>query len=371
MNKVWMIAAAGTMFAGGLFAQMGGEEEEGAGSYATMYMELLDVNADGKITKEEIKKASDRDSEGENARSKLETYGSYLSTFLVADADENNEVTKDELTTYFQTAFDGKKSKLSAKAMETMDKEYISPWIDQLWADADADKDGNLTAAEMEKLGEGESAGFETYDTNSDGKLSKAEIRKVFEDAMKETYEVEPSKGTDTDPKGTDPKGTDPKGTDNDPKGTDTDPKGAGNIPELYKKVGRSWTWKSTANYAGTEMVSYIKYEVLEVGDTWVKVKMTTMDKDKKEYPGMAPTETKMDFGSGSGSGGAAVDMKTLADETVKVEAGEFECKVTEVEVSGNKTKSWMSKKFDGLVVKTASESSMGKSSMELVEFKE
>lgn len=369
MNKVWMIAAAGTVFAGGLFAQMGGEDDDGAAEAAAYYMQTLDFNADGKITKDEIKKSADRDAEGSTAREKLELFGSYLSTFLAADADESNDVTSAEMTSYVKTMFDGKKVKISARALETLNAEYITPWIDQLWKEADANKDGFLTAEEMEKLGEGESAGFDTYDTDGDKKLSKAEIRKVFDDAMKESYDVQPAKGTDPkgDPKGTDPK-SDPKATDG-PRTSDPAPSTGGSVPELYKKVGRTWMLKSSANYGGMEMISYIKYEVLEVGDTWSKVKTTVLDKDKKEYPGMAPTEQKMEFGTGSGN--AADAPKELGTETVKTDAGEFECTIYEQEVSGNKSKSWISKKYPGLTVKTEVSSTMGKSTIELVEFKD
>jgi hypothetical protein len=51
----------------------------------------------------------------------------------------------------------------------------------------------------------------------------------------------------------------------------------------LYKKKGRTWTWKIASKYSGYESVMYSKYEVLEVTDTKATVKVSSMDKDKKD----------------------------------------------------------------------------------------
>jgi hypothetical protein len=98
------------------------------------------------------------------------------------------------------------------------------------------------------------------------------------------------------------------------------------------------------------------------VTDTEATVKMTSMDKDKK--PQGDPTEYPVKFETPKveTTGDEAPKVETK-EETVKVEAGEFECTVTEM--SGTKT--WMSKKYPGLMVK--SEHSAGGS--ELVEFNE
>ena len=138
---------------------------------------------------------------------------------------------------------------------------------------------------------------------------------------------------------------------------------GAADAYALYKTEGRSWTTKSVTKMEGMDdMVSYSKTEVVSVADDHAMIKMTMMDKDKKPMAGMEPTETKIEFKTAEAPacGGDAPEVK---EETVTVEAGEFECIVTEV--SG--TKSWSSKKYPGLPVKMES----ANMTMELVEFSE
>lgn len=133
----------------------------------------------------------------------------------------------------------------------------------------------------------------------------------------------------------------------------------------LYKKQGRSWTTKSVMTIAGMPdpMISYTKMEVLSFDDKGAKVKMTTMDKDKKET---YSADQDIPFATATGDTGDApkVEMK---EETVKVEAGEFECYVVEQETGGVKSKSWSSKKYPGLAVKMETDTMK----MELVEFKD
>lgn len=132
----------------------------------------------------------------------------------------------------------------------------------------------------------------------------------------------------------------------------------------LYKKEGRKWKLKSVTKMEGMDdMVSFMEYEITKVADDHAMQKMTMLDKDGKPMAGMDPTETKIPFATAEApacTGGEAVEMK---EETVKVEAGEFECYVTEV--AG--TKSYSSKKYPGLLVKTEGASN----SMELIEFTE
>ncbi|MEZ5992502.1 MAG: hypothetical protein R3E76_09125 [Planctomycetota bacterium] len=130
----------------------------------------------------------------------------------------------------------------------------------------------------------------------------------------------------------------------------------------LYKKEGRKWKLKSVTKIEGMDdMVSFMEYEITKVADDHAMQKMTMLDKDGKQT--MDPTESKIEFKTAEApacTGGEAVEMK---EETVKVEAGEFECYVTEV--AG--TKSYTSKKYPGLLVKTEGASN----SMELIEFTE
>ncbi|MBP9890456.1 MAG: hypothetical protein KBG84_01015 [Planctomycetes bacterium] len=138
----------------------------------------------------------------------------------------------------------------------------------------------------------------------------------------------------------------------------------------LYKKKGRTWTWKIASKYSGYESVMYSKYEVLEVTDTKATVKVSSMDKDKKElYSANQDIEFKTATTEGKTDGTAKAPEMT--DEKIKVEAGEFECQKMTTEAAGTKSTTWMSKKYSGLLVKTESKSEQGESVMELVEFKD
>ena len=137
----------------------------------------------------------------------------------------------------------------------------------------------------------------------------------------------------------------------------------------LYKKKGRTWTWKSVSKYSGFEMVAYTKQEVIEVTDTKAKIKTTSMDKDKKETYS-SEMEMKFEKAEATKDGATAPEMKQ-SEEKIKVEAGEFECIKYEGESGGYKWSSWVSKKYPGLAVKSESKGDAGESVTELVEFKD
>lgn len=133
----------------------------------------------------------------------------------------------------------------------------------------------------------------------------------------------------------------------------------------LYKEEGRKWKHKSVTKMDGMEdMVSYTAYEVITVGDDAATYKMTMLDKDGEPMAGAEPTETEVKFETPevTDTGADAPEVETT-EETITVEAGEFECTVTEM--SGTKT--WMSTKYPGLLVKMEGASN----TMELVEFSE
>lgn len=138
----------------------------------------------------------------------------------------------------------------------------------------------------------------------------------------------------------------------------------------VYKKKGRTWTWKNSAKYSGFEVVSYTKQEVIEVSDTKAKIKFTSMDSNKKE---LASSEYDIEFSHGTTTDGSGDGTKTpeMTEEKIKVEAGEFECMKWTSEAGGNKSTTWLSKKYPGLVVKSESKSDAGENVMELVEFKD
>src|SRR5690349_17389869 len=105
-------------------------------------------------------------------------------------------------------------------------------------------------------------------------------------------------------------------------------------------KDRRSWTYTMPTQLSGTTTVMYMKYEVLKVTDTYAEVRTTMMDKDKKNM--MDPTVSKTEFyvmkPIDDAPTGEAPKVET-GDETIKVEAGEFECQWSISEAAGMKTK--------------------------------
>jgi galactitol-specific phosphotransferase system IIB component len=139
----------------------------------------------------------------------------------------------------------------------------------------------------------------------------------------------------------------------------------------LYKKKGRTWTWKISAKYSGYESVSYTKQEITEVTDKKATIKTTSMDKDKKEtYSSSYDIEFTTTTTDGTAKD-AAPKAPEITEETIKVEAGEYECQKMTTEANGMKSTSWTSKKYPGLLVKSESKSDAGESTMELTEFKD
>ena len=139
----------------------------------------------------------------------------------------------------------------------------------------------------------------------------------------------------------------------------------------LYKVKGRTWTWKSVSKYSGMETVGYTKYEVLEVTDKDCKCKFTMMDAEKKETYSMEQTIPFTVVETPKDPKAPATPAPEIVEETIKVEAGEFACQKWTSGDDKNKSTSWTSKKYIGLLVKSESKSEAGESAMELVEFKE
>lgn len=135
----------------------------------------------------------------------------------------------------------------------------------------------------------------------------------------------------------------------------------------LYRKKGRNWTMKTVVNIQGMDpMVTYMKTEVVEVAEDHAMVKFWMMDKDKKPFAGMPePEPTKIQFTAPAEPGGNPDDPEGMVRrvETIKVEAGEFECDFIQI----NDMKTWTSRKHPGLLVKSESEQFTN----ELVEYKD
>lgn len=188
MNYVLMCLFAAGMFSGGVFAQDGEGVEEEAGEDVSAqvdeYFNEVDGNEDGKVTKAEFKKGvKDEGFEDEASLDYLQYYGAMLTDFLAADADDNDEVTKDELTTLLKTQLDGDSPRLSAADLKTLDKEYCTPGAKALINAVDGDNDGKVSKKESERMG---GDGFGEVDLDSDGYVTPLEMRKaILKDARK------------------------------------------------------------------------------------------------------------------------------------------------------------------------------------------
>ncbi len=134
----------------------------------------------------------------------------------------------------------------------------------------------------------------------------------------------------------------------------------------LFRKKGRTWTHKSVTKLAGIDdLVSYMKYEITDVADDHAMYKAWILDKDKKPMAGMPePTPMRIEFREyDQPAPDPRQPVQKAEEETITVEAGKFECLKTDV--AGTKT--WMSKKYPGLMVKMEGASN----TMELIEYKD
>ncbi|MCC7508695.1 MAG: EF-hand domain-containing protein [Planctomycetes bacterium] len=354
---MWLFAA--TLLCGGLSAQMGGAEEgDETDAEVNGYFETLDTDKNDTITLSELKTALRKEASTEEGAEMLYlTYlQMYLLDYLSADKDDNNELTKAELKKYLTARNSDPefKAELSAKDMKVVEAEYLTPYVNEIYKEMDTDKDGSLSRKEAAAADNGEEPSDEEWkavDTDSDGKVSKAEFSAYLKSELAKSYSV-----------AKDEKGTEAKPTETKP--------GEIDAYALYKKKGRNWTMRTESDYSGFKNTTYMKTEIIEVTETYAMVKYTMLDKDKKPMA-MPATETKLEFKTASGNGGTPGEAPKTEDETIKVEAGEFECVKTTTEANGAKSIVWTAKKTPGLLVKVVSEGGGGKTTMELVEFKD
>jgi Ca2+-binding EF-hand superfamily protein len=296
----------------------------------------IDTNGDGGINREEWKKALYKD--GGNP---AEWWGTYF-VFVVADGNNDGKVDLIEYARFVRNQARGVDHKVYPADVKLV--------LDEIWGATDGDKDGTLSEAEWLKVFEGSDTDadelrteFKEADADKDGKVTREELWPM----LKEQFEPLGYEFLDKDPG--DDVAEEPAGIDR-----------AGYA--LYLKKGRTWLIRSTTNIAGMDpIVNYTKWEVLEVGEKSARCRMTMLDKDKKETHSQ---EIEIEFRAAEGNGDAP-EVETR-EETVKVEAGEFECIV----VTSAGTTTWTSRKFPGLLVKSETKGDLSSTS-ELVEFNE
>jgi Ca2+-binding EF-hand superfamily protein len=298
----------------------------------------MDADKNGKVSKAEWKTMLEKDNPGKPA-----WWGAYIA-FLSLDSDDDLHATVEEFAAYGRDENEGVRHKFyPADRAEA---------LNEIWSDLDADKDAKVVKDEWLKLFPGNEE-FDGLDKDSSGDASKDEVWDLFKGGFGETFEfLDKDRETGS-----------AEGTPNP-----DDPVWA------HYDVKNSWTVKNTSKFMGIENVSYTKTEVVARAADHCTVRYTMLDKDKQPIAGVAPTEVKIEFRKSAGTPAAdAPKVTELGTETIKVEAGEIECTVTQVEmeIAGAKhtTKTWMHKKYPGLMVKSESTSDQSSVISELVEF--
>ncbi|MCA8916539.1 MAG: EF-hand domain-containing protein [Planctomycetes bacterium] len=291
----------------------------------------LDTNGDGEVTKAEFQAVCQAINP-----SKQYWWGAYV-RFLAMDSTGDQKLILGEYYLFTQEEPHSVKHKLysddKAAAMEL------------IWSDLDSDKDAAVEKSEYDSMPLDESS-YETLDTDKNGKLSKDEFWAALIALFSSTYEYINNAGEGTSPESGDPATVE-------------------ELFSLYQKVGRSWTVKLTTGLAGMDpVIQYAKTEVIDASGSWAKIRVTLLDKDMK--PGSLPaSESKVQFKTGKPRGDAEV-----TEETIKVEAGEFDCNVVTITANGQTTRMWTSRKYPQLIVKVTSDG-VTTSSSELIEFVE
>lgn len=190
MNKLWVCLLAATLFSGAVYAQMDGDGEDIEAEIATDVDEIfasMDADKNGKISKDEVLASVRADTdEPEDSLAFIDHYGSMLMDFLAADANDDLEVTKAELTALLRTQYAGDKAKLSKADLAIIDKEYYTKGAAALIKMMDNDGDGKISEAEGERGG----GGFGDVDLNGDGFVTALEIRKSLHAQTEEAYNV-------------------------------------------------------------------------------------------------------------------------------------------------------------------------------------
>ena len=148
--------------------------------------------------------------------------------------------------------------------------------------------------------------------------------------------------------------------------GTDEGPT-ASDPYAFYKVKGRSWTHKSTSKMGETETISFIKYEITDVTDTEATQKMSMFDKDMKPNEWVKPSESKIPFATATTTDGTEAPKVETTEETIEAAGKSWDCTVTETEANGMKTKSWSSKEFPGLLIKSVTDGEAGGMKMHTV----
>jgi hypothetical protein len=138
----------------------------------------------------------------------------------------------------------------------------------------------------------------------------------------------------------------------------------------LYRKKGRKWVHRNTITEGDQTRVTYSEYEVVDVAEQKATVRLRTLNQDRDAIG--EPFEYAVEFRARRDATPTEDEKKEEPKtETIRVEAGSYECLLEETEFGQTKRKRWIMKKFPQLIVKEETEREGNRTVTELVEFKE
>ena len=306
----------------------------------------MDTDKDGFVSETEWNNVVVEESHGT-----AQKWGIFL---VFTTIDTNNDMKFDLNEAYEYTKIDARGGK---HKLFPADKKQV---LDRIYKDLDKDEDGKVTRAEYTAIAPAGSEGvygaeFDNNDTDKNGDMSREEIWPVVTSGLTNVEIVEKDESSSED-------GAKPA------EGGDADSDNDGFA--LYRKQGRTWMHKTTMVVGTMKIENYMKWEILEVTETHATYKLSMLDADKKET---YSSESKIEFNTPKpAEGGETPESPAIetTEETVTVEAGEFDCTVYTSTANGTTTKTWLSKKYPALVIKMEMTGAV-KSSQELIEFNE
>jgi hypothetical protein len=114
----------------------------------------------------------------------------------------------------------------------------------------------------------------------------------------------------------------------------------------LYRNVGRTWVIRTVLiEDDGNERISHERFTVVEVNDGGAVFKTEQLDENLQPVEGAPPERTGVTFATPEFPLENDPDLEL---ESIRVDAGEFECRVEQ----RNDTRRWTAVEFPGLLVR-------------------
>jgi hypothetical protein len=133
-----------------------------------------------------------------------------------------------------------------------------------------------------------------------------------------------------------------------------------------YRTVGNTWTTRTTTSIEGMgDMVSYTKVTVTKIENDVATIEYTMMDAEQNET---MKTESTVRLTPDEAEAEAEGEEPETVEETIEVEAGEFETIRQTFSQEGSTTRIWLCQKTS-MVVKTETATDNMTSTTELITF--